>query len=331
MTELQTAISLSVIVPCYNVERYLDKSLQCLERQWGNRTDYEMIFINDASRDGTIGKLNEFRSRHPEHVIVIDKQQNEGVSAARNSGIENARGAWSTFFDPDDVLTEGGYEHLLALTEQGTFDILRFGVEVVAEGKEISSTALTKPLTIDWQGTSVEYLLDNSFGTCWSYLFRRDLLANHRFPPLSICEDTVFNLSILLENKSMARSLGTVYYYMVRPSSATTTINASRLNKHCDDIYKAINILEDFKNGQSEVVQKRLMKHQRIFGTNLLTRLLLSDKPVTDIKQLVAGLRKVALFPLPDGDLMSRLMNAAFGHLWLLPVLRPLYRLYRNR
>ena len=52
------SVSLSVIVPCYNVEQYLDRSLGCLERQWNGRTDYEIILVNDASTDGTIHKLN---------------------------------------------------------------------------------------------------------------------------------------------------------------------------------------------------------------------------------------------------------------------------------
>lgn len=331
MAEQQFTINLSVIVPCYNVEQYLDKSLQCLERQWGNRTDYEIILVNDASTDGTISKLNDFKSYHPDHVVVIDKHQNEGVSAARNSGLDIAKGKWIVFFDPDDLLAARGYDRLLVLTEKDDFDILRFGVEIVNDEESLCPVALTEPLNIDWKGTSVDYMLENSFGTCWSYLFRKELLANRRFPLMTICEDTVFNLSILLENKSMARTLGTVYYYLVRPSSVTNTVNSAHLNRHCDDIFKAINVLEDFKDGQPEVVQQRLKKHQQVFAPNLLTRLLLSDKPMRDIKEMVADLRKITLFPLPAGGLMARLMNTMFCHLWLLPILRPLYRKHRTK
>lgn len=335
MVDKSSNISLSVIVPCYNVEPYLDKSLQCLERQWGDRTDYEIILINDASTDGTIDKLNAFCSHYPDNAIIIDKPKNEGVAAARNSGLDIACGNWIVFFDPDDLLADRGYDRLIALTEKGDFDILRFGVQPVWEGNEIPASDDMAPLSIDWQGTSVEYMLENSFGTCWSYLFKRELLAGKRFPLLTICEDTVFNLGILLENRLMARTLTSIYYYIGRPSSTTNTNNYSRLNRHCDDIFQAINIIEGFKDGQSEAVQRRLKEHQFVFSPNLLTRLLLSDKKMGDVKEIVAGLKKLSLFPLPDdlpnANFMMHVVNFAFKHQWLVPLLRPLYRMYRNR
>lgn len=336
MTEQQAAISLSVIVPCYNVEPYLDKSLQCLERQWGNRTDYEIILVNDGSVDGTIDKLNEFQERHPDYVKVIDKRQNEGVAAARNSGLDIARGAWITFFDPDDLMADRGYDRLLALTEKGDFDILRFGVERVWEGNPLPSSGdLDSQLSIDWEGTSVAYMLENTFGTCWSYLFKREVLDGHRFPPLTICEDTVFNLSVLLENRAMARTLHGVYHYIVRPTSATNTVNRARLSRHSDDILQAICMLEDFKQGQGEAVRRRLKEHQFVFSPNLLTRLLLSDKPLSGLKEHLAVLKGFGLFPLPKdlpgANLMMRLVNLAYQHPFLLPLLRLIYRKYRTR
>ncbi len=332
MKEQQSPVSLSVIVPCYNVEPYLDQSLQCLEKQWNNRTDYEIIFINDASSDGTILKLNDFKSRHSDNVFVVDKEQNEGVSAARNSGLDIARGEWITFFDPDDALVENGYDHLLALAEKGNFDILRFGVKIIGEGKEIPISN-SESLSLDWQGSSVEYLLENSFGTCWSYIFKRELLVNHRFPPLTICEDTVFNLSILLEDKTIARTSEIVYYYINHSSSLTNTVDTARLGRQCDDIFRAIHILEDFKNGQSEDVQSRLKKHQFVFSPNLLTRMLLSDKKLPYIKDTVKTLKHMGLFPLPDtlpgADFMMQIINFVFKHPFLVPLFRPLYRARR--
>lgn len=334
--EHQSTISLTVIVPCYNVEKYLDKSLQCLERQWGSRADYEIIFVNDGSVDGTIDKLNDFQARHPDHVIVIDKRQNEGVSAARNSGLDIARGTWIAFFDPDDLLADRGYDRLLALAEEGDFDILRFGVERVWEGNAMpSSDDPNIPLSVDWIGTSVQYMLDNTFGTCWSYLFKRDVVAGHRFPPLTICEDTVFNLSVLMENSPMAMTLHGVYFYIARPTSATNTINRARLSKHCDDILQAICMLEDLKQGQSEAVQRRLKEHQFVFSPNLLTRLLLSDKPLSGLKEHLAVLKGLGLFPLPKdlpgADFMMQLINLVYKFPFLLPIFRPIYRKHRAR
>ena len=133
MSDNSKKISLSVIVPCYNVEPYLDRSLACLSRQWGERTDYEIILVNDASTDNTINKLNEFKSQFPDNVIVIDKKVNAGAAEARNSGLDVAKGDWIVFFDPDDALADNGYAKMLELTQQKEFDILSFGVKIANE------------------------------------------------------------------------------------------------------------------------------------------------------------------------------------------------------
>lgn len=335
MTGRPENISLSVIVPCYNVAPYLESSLKCLERQWGARIDYEIILVNDASRDDTIKKLNDFRSQYPDNVTVIDKQQNEGVAAARNSGLDIARGEWIAFFDPDDLLADRGYERLLSLAENGGFDILRFGVEAIWEGNELPSSDPLSPLFVDWQGTSVEYLLENSFGTCWSYLFKRELLSEQRFPLLTICEDTLFNLTILLKNKLMARTLTSIYYYIGRHSSTTNMIDYVRLSRQCDDIFQAINLIEGLKDGQPEEVRQRLQRHQFVFSPNLLTRMLLSDKKLKSIKEIVAALKKLSLFPLPGNlpgaDFMMQVLNVVFSHSFLIPLFRPIYRYHRSR
>ena len=330
MTDKKSPITLSVIVPCYNVEQYLDLSLHCLERQWEGRTDYEIIFINDASKDGTIDRLKEFQLRYPDNVVVIDKQVNAGVSSARNSALDIARGMWITFFDPDDVLADNSYAKLMALAEQNDFDLIRFGV-VVQNSVMEQIPVISEPMQINWQGSTLEYMQRFKFGISCCYLYKRTVLEGHRYPPLTICEDTIFNVSVLLDNHPIAQTDSKVYYYIVRPTSATNTINPARLNRHCDDIFKAIGDLQDLKASQDVFVQEKITEHQRLFSYNLLTRLLLSNQSVSKIKGKVKRLTELRLFPLYAGSLMLRLMNLVFSHPWLVPSFRPIYRSYRKR
>ncbi len=329
MTDKKSPITLSVIVPCYNVEQYLDLSLHCLERQWEGRTDYEIIFINDASKDGTIERLKEFQLRYPDNVVVIDKQMNAGVSSARNSALDIARGMWITFFDPDDVLAYNSYAKLMALAEQNDFDLIRFGV-VVQNSVMEQIPVISEPMQINWQGSTLEYMQRFKFGISCCYLYKRTVLEGHRYPPLTICEDTIFNVSVLLDNHPIAQTDCKVYYYIVRPTSATNTINPARLNRHCDDIYKAIGDLQDLKASQDVFVQEKITEHQRLFSYNLLTRLLLSNQNVSKIKGKVKRLTELRFFPLYAGGLMSRMLNLIFKHPWLVPPFRPVYRLYRK-
>lgn len=208
-------IALSVIVPCYNVEPYLDRSLGCLERQWNGRDDYEIILINDASTDGTTDKLNEFKQRHPNNVVVIDKTMNAGVAEARNSGLDIAQGQWIVFFDPDDALVDNGYDRLLELSEKVDCDIISFGVKAISdqEWHDDDCKQMIKP-DIVWSGSSNDYILNYHFGLCWCYLFKRDVLNRHRFSNMVICEDTVFNLPIFLEKWNICRTDACIYIYI---------------------------------------------------------------------------------------------------------------------
>ena len=332
MTDSQAPISLSVIVCCYNVEHYLDLSLSCLEKQWGERSDYEIILVNDGSKDGTINKLNDFKARHPEKVKVIDKQKNEGLAAARNSAMDIAQGTWVTFFDPDDMLAENGYSKLLELADSDCgFDLLRYGMKVVDVGQEFSYPVLMEPITVVWEGTSVEDMLKNSYGVCTCYLIKRELLEGRRFPTNMIVEDLLFITPILLAGKKVIKTDAIIYYYLIRTNSATfISSDYNRLSRQSDDIAFAIEALEGFKQGQPKDVVRRLLEKQRLLTHNMSTRMLLSNKRVRDVRSIVQDMRQLKLFPLPGCGMMVRLMNFVFSHLWVLPIFRPVYRLFHR-
>lgn len=325
-------ISLSVIVCCNNVEHYLDKSLKCLERQWGDRTDYEILLVNDGSADGTLAKLNDFQSRHPDNVKVIDKKQNAGLAAARNSALDIARGKWIGFFDPDDLLAEGSYVKLLELIEAGAdYDMLRFGVQIVEGDTDIPAPVLTEPLSIDWRGTSLEYMQESSFGTCWCYLYRREVIGDRRFPTNMIIEDLLFLVPVLLEGQKMAKTKAKVYYYFVRSDAATSVShNRNRLGRQSEDIASGVAKLEEFKQGQPENIQQRLLEKQQLLVHNMSVRMLLSDKGPQEVDRIVQSMRKLKLFPLAGGGMMVGLINYVFSHLWALSIFRPMYRSFRS-
>lgn len=331
MTDKPSNISLSVIVCCYNVEQYLDQSLQCLEKQWGDRTDYEIILVNDGSKDGTINKLNDFKARHPNQVKVLDKQQNGGLAAARNSALDIAQGEWIAFFDPDDLLAEGSYMRLLDLTRQADgIDMIRFGVKVLSSDELYTIPALSEALTVDWQGSSLDYMQENTYGTCWCYLYRHEVLDGHRFPRNVIVEDLLFLVPLLLEDKKMIRTEATVYYYFVRANAATSVAhNYSRLSLQTDDIADAVEILEKYKQGQPDAIRNSLFVKQKLLAHNMSNRMLLSDKKPDEVSKIVQTMTRLNLFPLPGGGMMVRLMNFVYTHLSTLSVLRPLYRVFR--
>lgn len=327
-------VSLSVIVPCYNVEGYLDRSLASLERQWDGRTDYEIILINDASTDRTIDKLNEFKCRYPEHVIVIDKKENEGVAKARNSGLDIARGEWVVFMDPDDALRRNSYGRMLELLERASdnIDILTFGVEIVNEEDWTDSR-----MGMEFQGgidtvvDSYDFMLKNHFGTCYKFIYRRRLISDHRFPPLMFLEDVLFTLPLMLRRLAIAVTAGKAYYYIVRKTSVTNITDPERLNRGCDDILTAIKQMEKLKKGHPASVQKRITDHQNFYTANLFSRLLLTNKNVTEIARIRTDLEAMSLLPMKGNGNKLKLYNLLFRYPALIPLFRPIYKRIRQQ
>lgn len=326
-------VALSVIVPCYNVEQFLDRSLGSLERQWNGRTDYEIILVNDASTDRTIDKLKAFKERYPEHVVLIDKKVNEGVGPARNSGLDVARGEWVVFIDPDDALKPNSYGCLLGLLDNCNedVDLLAFGAELVEENSWNDSMMMR-----EFQGAinvvegTRDYMLDHQFTTCFKYILKRKVIGDHRFPSMIFLEDLLFVTPLLLRNLRIAVTEEKVYYYIVRKASATTSTSSARLNKGCDDIFTAIETLHTLKEGQDSRIQARLKEHQSFYSLNLFTRLMLSNKGISEISRFRKDLEKMSLYPLTYGNKLT-LYNFLFKHPVVMCLFRPIYRQIRKR
>ncbi len=323
-------IALSVIVPCYNVEPYLDRSLGCLERQWNGRDDYEIILINDASTDGTIDKLNEFKQRHPNNVVVIDKTVNAGAAEARNSGLDVARGMWIVFFDPDDALVDNAYAMLLEMTQGKDYDILSFDAENITEDDWNDDITVNPALSgIEWEGLAKDYMLDHHYGTCFRFFFKRTLLNGRRFCPLSFLEDVVFVLPIFLSDAKVGLTKTKAYFYILRASSATNMIDSKRLNRGCDDILTAIQFMDECKQGHSDAIKAVIGERQQFYRLNLITRLLLSDKNYNEIVRHHDVISGLSIPQKSKKGVKEILYDFLFDHPRSIVYLRPLYRWIR--
>ena len=99
----------SVIIPCYNAERFLPTLFKCFDRQ--TYRNFQAIFVNDGSTDGTLKVLNEYCSSRPQHTVVSGN--NLGVASARNKGLDAVRGEFFTFCDADDIICANHIELLV--------------------------------------------------------------------------------------------------------------------------------------------------------------------------------------------------------------------------
>ena len=120
-TTSQKAIEISVVVPCYNQEAYIGETLDSVLAQ--TYTNYEIVVVNDGSRDASLSIIQRYAAAHPEKIVVID-QPNQGVVASRNNAIRAARGKYIYPLDGDDKIHPECLEKLYAAMQAGKGDVI---------------------------------------------------------------------------------------------------------------------------------------------------------------------------------------------------------------
>lgn len=221
---------LSIIVPVFNGSAYLDELFACLQRQLSKET--ELVFVDDGSRDDSYDKLLARRSRAAFPVTVC-RQENRGVSAARNRGMELAKGEYLTFVDVDDAVTEDYIAVLSAYARQG-MDVLVFDSQRVRAGETLPPPKTTpEPSHRTKEEMLTEFLFDPTrFGVC-NLLVRKRFLQAHgiRFSEGDkYYEDYDFLLQLFARAEEIYRLDRALYGYVLRPGSAMGRFNADRIN-----------------------------------------------------------------------------------------------------
>ena len=217
-------MKISVIIPAYNVEKYVEKTLDSV----CNSTckDYEIILVNDGSTDRTDEICKKYSEKHKEITYLV--QDNQGVSAARNKGIKYAKGNWIVFVDADDIVNEKFFDFISNYSMD--YDILFFGDKKSNNNKNIQikkdDTDLKRAIiysTITGEKIS-ERLAHIQLASPCAKAYRRDFLLKYqiKFPiGIKIGEDLLFNLQcyIVMEKGMFCKEQ--VYDVTVRHGSAS--------------------------------------------------------------------------------------------------------------
>ncbi|MBR0189273.1 MAG: glycosyltransferase [Clostridia bacterium] len=122
---------LSVIVPCYNAERFLPNCFKCFDLQ--NYKNLQVIFVDGGSTDGTYKLLENYCALHPDYTVI--RTENEGVASARNKGLDAVKGEFCAFADADDVFYYNHFELLVKSVTENKVDMAVCGIKRVSEKK----------------------------------------------------------------------------------------------------------------------------------------------------------------------------------------------------
>ncbi len=218
---------ISVIVPVYNVEKYLRK---CLDSICGQTySNLEILCVNDGSTDGSAAILEEYAARDAR--IKVFTQTNAGLSAARNTALEHATGEWVTGVDSDDYLDLDTYEYALTAATPEV-DIICFGTRVVWE-KEATTPRLQEYFHFRYSGeqTPTPELIRYTNVTFWSKLWRKSLIERFQqtFPVGLRYEDTYFWYTLAPFARRIAFAPDEKIYYLQRPGSIMSDKSSPKL------------------------------------------------------------------------------------------------------
>lgn len=211
-------ILISVIVPVYNAERYLRKSLESLQNQ--THENLEIILIDDGSTDKSLQICNDIKKN--DDRIKIFYQTNKGVGAARNVGLMNSTGDYIGFMDNDDSIELDMYETLLKVSLETNADITKILVNDVNDSGDVIKTPIRQKNYVEFINSKEyvkEMLLQEGDSTFWSKLFKREIFDEKKFIENRWNEDFIFFLNILTDVDGVYSINKIGYHYWIRDNS----------------------------------------------------------------------------------------------------------------
>lgn len=255
---LETDLQLSIIVPVYNVEKYIRTCIESIFKQDMDENCFEVIIVNDGTEDHSMEVIQDVIDQH-NNIIVIN-QENQGLSIARNMGMQYAKGQFLFFVDSDDLLVEKSILPILYSALAHHADMVVAGFYRKTEEEIMSSSfSLTGQVTFQqMSGTQMYQEFYNPYESyVWRSLYRREfLIENHlNFIPGIFYEDIVFTQLCYLKANICLQTNIPIYVYRIRHGSITMTMD----KKKAKDLNTALGSLCQMKHSipmSNDLLQK---------------------------------------------------------------------------
>lgn len=244
---------LTVIVPAYNVEKYIEQCLNSLVNQ--SYKFLEILVINDGSTDSTKELVEKYEKKY-KNLKLLNKK-NGGLSSARNLGLINTKTEYVTFVDGDDYLELNAYEVIMKKVEKEKVDVGIFSFKKIYSQKIINSKVNKKI----YNGNFLKYLFSKSTEVdivVWNKIFKTDIIINNKiyFKNKAYFEDTGFIFRYLYFVKKVSLINLPLYNYIQHNNSITKKFN-SLIMSSCENTYK---IIKEFyqKNNEYEKYKNKI-------------------------------------------------------------------------
>jgi len=257
---LENKLKLSIIIPVYNLEGYIAQTLESCLKQNLPCDEYEIICVNDGSKDGSISILREYNNKFP-NVKIFDIP-NGGVSHARNIGICYARGKYIWFVDGDDLVAENCLRGILDFLEKNLLDKLVMQVKNFHDGFLPESPDSTFQGKYDIQISNCQsdtYHFYNTYGGggVWKSIYRAAIVSDNKIKfseTITYSEDILFDFIYNLYAKKVAKTDFIGYFYRQRKTSAIHNSNNDKFISSMGSLIEEYSLLSAIVNEDLSIV-----------------------------------------------------------------------------
>lgn len=322
-------MKLSIIIPVYNVENYIQECIESILNQGLSYDEFEVILVNDGSTDGSKNLCESIVSEN--FNIKLINQKNKGQSSARNKGLELAKGDFIFFIDADDYLKPNYLKELLEIIEQNSLDFLGFECELTKKRFNISLSPQKLELVVKGNGFQLLENYNYNNGPWW-YIFKKSILDDLAFEEDRLCEDGIFTAQLIQKVSKGEIYNNKIYCYFENPTSTVKTTNKERNKKINRDMFYAANKFKDIIELLPDKSKKnkaflRLKHRQESYTFFALVRFLKSkqsfDKITLTLNKLSEG--KYPAYPIKTFDgygvLKNKILISLFNQKWSLKFL----------
>lgn len=296
---------ISFVIPTYNAEKTIEKAINSILNQEKSDLEYEIIVVNDSSKDQTNEVMKRFEKN--EKIRYFIKESNTGLSDTRNYGIDKAKGEYLIFVDSDDYISKTLLKDIEPYIKQN-IDLIKWTPIFVDE----NDNELRKIETVQFenvkgeQGFNLLFGKDNLIECAWNYAVKKDIMI--KFPVGMYHEDYAIMPLVILNAKSMVSIGKYEYYYVQSKNSIMRNKDKEKTIKklqdkltHYDNLVKKVDNIkvekitkENLKifatNALLVVVHELEKKEKKWFEKELKTRKIAKNIKVRNIKQLIKRL-----------------------------------------
>ncbi len=240
---------LSIIIPVYNVELYLDECLKSIFEQMND--DVEVILINDGSTD----KSNEIIEKYSnEYQFKYINQVNQGISATRNVGLKESSSTYVTFLDSDDILANGILDKIIKEIKTSKIDLYKFKYKKFIDGEDIDTSIFPSGNDVF---ISRNDIAEETDFYCWQYVFKRSLFDGISFDCGRCFEDQLV-IPLVIYKASTCKFIDSIIvYYRMRNLSITNTVELSHVDDALFGLYRYSNKFSEDKIYFSKILAEQ--------------------------------------------------------------------------